>query len=87
MRLALICAAAALATASLGAAAEPAPTASSQKAAKPAKTRKVCRRDNSTGSVIPKRVCRTVVDSAEQAKADAPPAPSTQPGREASAAE
>ena len=84
MRLALICAAAALATASLGAAAEPAPTASSQKAAK---TRKVCRRDNSTGSVIPKRVCRTVVDSAEQAKADAPPAPSTQPGREASAAE
>ena len=73
MRLALICAAAALATASLGYAAEPALAASNATATKEPKakkTRKVCRREEPTGSTIPKRVCRTVpvTEDAEAAR-------------------
>ena len=42
------------------------PEAPSANAAQPAKapaqkTRKICRREDKTGSVVPKRVCRTVV--------------------------
>ena len=72
MRLALICATAALATASLGAAAEPASaptTATASKDAKAKKTRKVCRREQPTGSTIAKRVCRTVPVEVEGAQA------------------
>jgi hypothetical protein len=90
MRLALICALAALATTSLGAAAEPgaAPTAASgQKDAKAKKPRKVCRRDQPTGSTIPKRVCHTVAEPAEQAKADSPPEGAAEVARDGNAAE
>ena len=79
MRLALICAAAALATASLGSAAEPASdstTATATKQVKAKKPRKVCRRERTTGSTIPLRICRTVEETAEPAKqAAAAPAP------------
>lgn len=63
MRIALICAAATLATSSFVFAAEPASTAPAAEVAKDTKapkTRKVCRREQPTGSTIPKRVCRTV---------------------------
>ena len=90
MRLALICAAAALATASLGSAAEPASaptTVTASKEAKAKKPRKVCRRETSTGSTIPKRICRTVEEPAEPAKeASAAPAP-VGDSRDATAAE
>ena len=79
MRLAFICAAAALVTASLGSAAEPAPaatTATATKEAKAKKPRKVCRRESTTGSTIPVRICRTIEEPAEQAKqAAAAPTP------------
>jgi hypothetical protein len=42
------------------------PTAEAEAEAKPAKSRRVCRRETATGSVMPKRVCRT----AEQVEAD-----------------
>lgn len=51
--------------------------------AKPAKPKKVCERIESTGSSVPKRVCRTVVEpvkpkeEATQAVADKPPAGAT----------
>ncbi|AJA08328.1 Putative secreted protein [Sphingopyxis fribergensis] len=51
--------------------------------AKPAKPKKVCEKVESTGSAVPKRVCRTVVEpvkpkeEATQAVADAPTAGST----------
>lgn len=75
MRFALICAAAALATSSVCAAAEPAPRAptATAKNAEAKKPRKVCKRDTSTGSTIPKKICRTVQEPAAQAKAE--PAP------------
>ena len=79
MRLALICAAAALATASLGSAAEPASestAATAPKQAKAKKPRKVCRSERTTGSTIPIRICRTVEEKAELAKqAATEPAP------------
>ena len=71
MRFALICAAAALASTSVSIAGEPAPVAPAATAkdtTKAKKPRKVCRRETSTGSAIPKRVCRTVEEPAEQAK-------------------
>jgi len=51
--------------------------------AKPAKPKKICEKIESTGSAVPKRVCRTVVEPVKpkeettQAVADAPTAGST----------
>ena len=71
MRLALICAAALLASSSLATAADPAENSSAVAAKKgdtAKKTRKVCRREMPTGSTIRKRVCRTVpVDEPSEA--------------------
>ena len=90
MRLALVCAAAALATSSLAVAAEPAAapgkvTASENVKAK--KPRKVCRRDTSTGSTIPKKICRTVVETAEPAKQAQAPVAATNVLQDGTAAE
>jgi len=90
MRFALICAAAALATASLGSAAEPAAaptTATASKDAKTKKPRKVCRRETSTGSTIPKKICRTIEDRPQEAKQTATPVPVTGDARDGNAAE
>ena len=79
MRFALTCAAAALAISSVAVAAEPTSTASATtaKGAPTKKTRKICRRETSTGSTIPKKVCRTVEERTDEAKQSAAPAPAT----------
>jgi hypothetical protein len=90
MRLALIFATAALATASLGSAAEPASastSASASKQAKAKKPRKVCRRETETGSAIPKRICRTIEEPTEQAKSEAAAPAPVAVSREGNAAE
>jgi hypothetical protein len=71
MRLALICAAAMLASSSLAQAADTAENAAVAATAKgdaAQKTRKVCRREMPTGSTIPKRVCRTVPVASQTTK-------------------
>jgi hypothetical protein len=66
--LAFSCAGAALATPHEHAAAhdQAAPAATAEADAKPAKERKVCRSETATGSVMPKRVCRTAAQMEEE---------------------
>jgi hypothetical protein len=91
MRIALIGAAAALATASVCAAAEPAAAqagVATEKSAKAKpKTRKICRRESTTGSTIPIRICRTVAEPQEQAKAEPAPVAPVDAGSQGAAAE
>jgi len=61
---ALSCAAPVLAVASDSAQAAPG-TEQSASDAKPKKERKICRSETATGSVMPKRVCRTVAQIEE----------------------
>ncbi len=59
------------------AAAEPAAATGSSQPAKPAKPKKVCEKIEITGSTVPKRVCRTVVEpvkpASEAVRADTMP--------------
>ena len=59
--------------------AAPTGTDQSAKPAKPAKPKKVCEKIDITGSTVPKRVCRTVVEPAKPApeavRADNTPPP------------
>lgn len=64
LAVALFCSAPAFAAASAPSTAAPAGEAPAAEAA-PAKTKKVCRMETATGSVMPKRVCRTVAQMEE----------------------
>jgi hypothetical protein len=59
--------------------AEPVAATATSKPAKPAKPKKVCEKIEITGSTVPKRVCRTVVEPAKPApeatRADNAPQP------------
>ncbi|OGT55039.1 MAG: hypothetical protein A3E01_12245 [Gammaproteobacteria bacterium RIFCSPHIGHO2_12_FULL_63_22] len=56
-------------------------TAADDAAAKPAKPKKICQKIEVTGSTVPKRVCRTVVEPAKP-KAEAEQAASDKPAGE-----
>lgn len=49
--------------------AEPAASTGASQSAKPVKPKKVCEKIEVTGSTVPKRVCRTVVEPAPTAEA------------------
>ena len=69
----LIVVALGLATTSLPAASEPTPSASDAKTEAAAEAKKVCRRITTTGTRLPKRICRTQQEwdsDAEQVKRD-----------------